>query len=1070
MASLASRGSAILILGMHRSGTSSLTRILNLHGANLGTWLLEAAADNEAGFWENYYAVDLNEKVLAALGFAWDDPRLLPDGWCSSQVVAPMRRQLKELIKREFEPSPLWAVKDPRLCRLVPLWQAAVIECNYVPKHLITVRHPEEVVQSLIKRNGMSPASASLLWLRHLSESIVEGDASDRALVTYDQLLTDWRSCMARISEGFHIEWPVTSAACAEAVDAHLNPDLRHNITGQKPAVLPVPWRSLLLDVYEAYRVAASGSGSISDLVGLLKEAESRFAFVEPLASDVVPNSQFETLLQAMEGKDGYVPHPESVDARSVVSDVVQKLDAARVTAFERAEKLQQASETLAQQEFAMYAAKESLQTLMDRYDRTVVELSGTQAEKVAIEAERCARVQELAALKESLQALMGRYDRTVAELNGAQAEKAAIEAERRAMVQDLAELKMERDSERSFVEELRTNVQEKEAVVAQLRKDLAASVSDSEFRGVVVQRDTLQRKLLLAEESLQGLAERNHLVTAELGQIKASLSWGLTGPLRRVMRRHAWLRRFATSGVHWVRRLSRAGGISQSDLAFGHDTSSSSHTGSVVAGGNDQLRALFVEEWYLSTNEDVRLAQLDPFNHFIQFGMAEGRSPTPLIDIDFYLNTNGDVREANINPLIHFLEHGGVEGRSPHPLFDARWYLEKNPDVRECGVNPLLHFVEFGAREGRNPNSLFDVSWYKHEYLRHEDAGVNPLVHYVLHGSTIRLQPCLLFNAKRYASDHDLPPGDDALEHHLLLARSHGHDPLEVLRLRLQWSQREALGITLPKTAPKGVVVGFVTYNNDHRELQRSVRSADQALLDYDQSGGAIYIIDNGEASGVVPGLAAKVEHFSTQGNVGFGAAHNVLMAHAFEQGADVYIAANPDGAFEPGCISALLAMSVAAQGRALIEAIQFPEEHPKTYDLWGFDTPWASGACLLITREIYQAIGGFADEFFMYCEDVDISWRARREGFQVKTCPRARFFHPVTDRGFDLEVQRRFLTSGLILARKWRSAAFEQTILGQFGEYGLKVPNVGPVKVMDEPLNVADFSHSFSFASTRW
>lgn len=1063
MASFTSKGSAILVFGMHRSGTSSLTRVLNLHGADLGTWLLEAAADNEAGFWENYHAVSLNERVLAALGSTWDDPRLLPDGWCFSQVVAPMRHQLKELIEREFEPSPLWAVKDPRLCRLFPLWQQAVIECNYVPKHLIAVRHPEEVVQSLIKRNGMSPASASLLWLRHLCGSIVEDDVSDRALVTYDQLLTDWRSCMARIAERLRIEWPVTSAACAEAVDAHLNPGLRHNITGQKAKVLPTPWRSLLLDVYDACRVVAVGNGSPSDIVGLLKEVESRFAFVEPLASDVVPNSQFETLLRVMDGRDGYVPHSEPIDVRSIVSGVLEKLDAARVAAFEQGEKLQQARELLTQQEFAVHAAKESFQTLMDRYDRVMVELTGKQAEKVAIEAERRAMVQEIEALK------MERDSQRilVEELRTNVQEKDDVMLQLR---EDLAASKMERDSERIFVEELRMNLQEKDDVVAQLRKDLAASVSDSEFRSVVVQRDSLQRKLLLAEESLQALAERNHMVNAELGQIKASLSWRLIRSLRRVMRRHAWLRRSVTIGAHWARRLSRSGGVLRSDLAFGHNTSGPSPAGSVVAGGNDQLRALFVEEWYLSTNEDVRSAQLDPFDHFIQFGMAEGRSPTPLIDLDFYLNTNGDVREANVNPLIHFLEHGGAEGRSPHPLFDARWYLEKNPDVRECGVNPLLHFVEFGAREGRNPNSLFDVSWYRHEYLRHEDASVNPLVHYVLHGSTIRLQPCLLFNAKRYASDHNLHPSEDALQHHLLLARSFGHDPLEALRLKLQWSQREALGLTLPKTAPKKVVVGFVTYNNDHQELLRAVKSADHALLEYDHSGGAVYIIDNGKASSALSGLAAKVEHFPTQGNVGFGAAHNVLMAHAFEQGADVYIAANPDGAFEPGCISALLAMSVAARGQALIEAIQFPEEHPKTYDLWGFDTPWASGACLLITREIYQVIGGFAEEFFMYCEDVDISWRARREGFQVKTCPRARFFHPVTDRGFDLEIQRRFLTSGLILARKWKSDAFEQAILWQFEEYGLNPPNIGPIKAMGAPLKVADFNHSFSFASTRW
>lgn len=1024
MATLALKGSSILVLGMHRSGTSSLTRILNLHGVNLGSRLLEAAADNEAGFWENYYAVDLNERALAALGYTWDDLRLLPTGWCSSQTLVSIRQELQEIIEREFAPSPLWAVKDPRLCRLAPLWYAAVEECNYVPKRLIAVRHPEEVVQSLIKRNGMPSASATLLWLRHLSESLALGNVSDCVLITYDQLLLDWRECMSRISAGLNIEWPIASAICAADVDAHLDPGLRHNVKGQSPTVLPAPWRMLLLDVYASCQAIAEGRGHISDLAGLLTDMDARFAFIEPLSSDIVPNSKFEALRRAMDGGGLYAPNSESSLARSTVSDAVQKFDADRVSAFALAEKLRSAREQLSEQEIAKNAARESFDILMDRYDRTVLSLNDVQAEKEAVEAEYREALEALAALKEG------------------------------------------RETERIAIEELKMAIQERDGVVAQLRQELATSVSGEEFRGMLIQRDSLHRKLVLAEENLQSMAERSHSVSVELNQIKASLSWRAASSLRRVARQNAWIGRV----VHVARRLA---GLARSPRTASPPDTHAKISNSIdltVANELEQLSALFVAEWYLSNNDDVRASQADPFDHFIRYGLAEGRSPSPLLDLAFYLDTNEDVREAKINPLLHYLHHGGVEGRSPHPLFDARWYLKKNPDVRDAGINPLLHFVKFGAREGRSPNMLFDVNWYRHEYLRYAREDVNPLVHYVLHGSTIRLQPCLLFNAKRYASDNDLAPSDDALAHYLLLARSHEEDPLEALRLRMQWSQREALGLAGPKASSRKIVVGIVTYNNDHVELTRCVRSADRALFEYDGSGGEIYIIDNGAVSDSVPGIGAEVVHFPTKGNVGFGAAHNVLMAKAFEQGADVYIAANPDGVFDPGCVSALLAMSAASHGRALIEALQFPEEHPKTYDLWSFDTPWASGACLLITKEIYQVIGGFADEFFMYCEDVDISWRARREGFLVKTCPRARFFHPVTDRGFDLEIQRRFLTSGLILARKWRSSSFEQTILAQFEEYGLKVPEIGPVKIVDAPVSVADFNHSFSFASTRW
>ena len=70
------RPTAILILGMHRSGTSALTRVLNLCGVDLGTRLIPpAAGNNENGFWEHVDAVDMHERLLLQLGRSWSDAR-----------------------------------------------------------------------------------------------------------------------------------------------------------------------------------------------------------------------------------------------------------------------------------------------------------------------------------------------------------------------------------------------------------------------------------------------------------------------------------------------------------------------------------------------------------------------------------------------------------------------------------------------------------------------------------------------------------------------------------------------------------------------------------------------------------------------------------------------------------------------------------------------------------------------------------------------------------------------------------------------------------------------------------
>ena len=83
----------LLVLGMHRSGTSALTRLLNLHGAVLGDDLLPAGHDNPSGFWELREAVAIHERLLAGLGMAWDDPRALPPDWQDGEKKEKRKRK-----------------------------------------------------------------------------------------------------------------------------------------------------------------------------------------------------------------------------------------------------------------------------------------------------------------------------------------------------------------------------------------------------------------------------------------------------------------------------------------------------------------------------------------------------------------------------------------------------------------------------------------------------------------------------------------------------------------------------------------------------------------------------------------------------------------------------------------------------------------------------------------------------------------------------------------------------------------------------------------------------------------
>ena len=105
----------LLILGMHRSGTSATARVANLLGATLGTNLIEPAEDNPDGFWEHADVVSINEELLASLGRTWYDMREMPSNWMQSEASAHTRGRITELMATEFAGASFIAIKDPRM-------------------------------------------------------------------------------------------------------------------------------------------------------------------------------------------------------------------------------------------------------------------------------------------------------------------------------------------------------------------------------------------------------------------------------------------------------------------------------------------------------------------------------------------------------------------------------------------------------------------------------------------------------------------------------------------------------------------------------------------------------------------------------------------------------------------------------------------------------------------------------------------------------------------------------------------------------------------------------------------
>jgi len=252
------RRQALVVLGMHRSGTSALAGMLAACGAGLPGHLIPASRKNRRGYFESQTLYELHEELLAEAGSSWDDPAPLPSAWFASSASGRWEQRLAEAVRSEFGDSALFVLKDPRLCRLLPLWRRILLALEVEPLFVLPVRNPFEVASSLLRSGGIVPARALLLWLDHWLAAERDTRGSRRCFVLYTDLLSDWRKVLQRISSGLGVGFARISRTAEAEIDAFLAPELRHEVNDPGDVFERSdvhPW------VRDAYRWALAAAG-----------------------------------------------------------------------------------------------------------------------------------------------------------------------------------------------------------------------------------------------------------------------------------------------------------------------------------------------------------------------------------------------------------------------------------------------------------------------------------------------------------------------------------------------------------------------------------------------------------------------------------------------------------------------------------------------------------------------------------------------------------------------------------------------------------------------------------------
>lgn len=216
----------LVVLGMHRSGTSALTGALAKSGAVAGTHLMPPTADNPEGYWESAPVVRLNDELLKRMGARWDSVVALPGDWTSLPAVEALRADAAAVVAAEFGDARFAVLKDPRLCRVLPFWRQVLVEAGFTLGAALVVRRPMEVAASLARRDQFAPEKSLALWLEHLVEAERNSRAMPRATIAYDALLEDASAALQRVCDD--AEYPLKPAAAQRKAALDLvRPDLK---------------------------------------------------------------------------------------------------------------------------------------------------------------------------------------------------------------------------------------------------------------------------------------------------------------------------------------------------------------------------------------------------------------------------------------------------------------------------------------------------------------------------------------------------------------------------------------------------------------------------------------------------------------------------------------------------------------------------------------------------------------------------------------------------------------------------------------------------------------------------
>jgi hypothetical protein len=411
LADSASRQPIIVLLGMHRSGTSLCSNVLSILGVDMADDITPGKG-NDRGHWERWEIVELHDRILgvfnrAYLGPFHDFP--LPPGWWAEPRVTRIRQEIVSFLKGRMGDIP-FGFKDPRTIRLLPMWRQIFSEMKLSPKFILCLRNPAQVARSLHERDGLDLTVGEYRWLVHMTDFFRYVGDNEFCVVEYENWFRSPSISLDTLNNHLNLDIGYSRAELDQTIIDIVDPELRHDNGTAQEASSPL--------VRHVYQLARS-SGTDAAARAKLHDLTAQFISFDRL------NRWFHREFES-------------------VSAVAAKLPGAeREIADLRTEAGQSAA-----------AAEESLGQVRAELDAAAARLAELETERDAAAARSAAAAQEVAEARAEVEAARVRLaeieterDAAIARAGQAEATSAEARAETEAAHARVAVIDIERDT-----------------------------------------------------------------------------------------------------------------------------------------------------------------------------------------------------------------------------------------------------------------------------------------------------------------------------------------------------------------------------------------------------------------------------------------------------------------------------------------------------------------------------------------------------------------------------------------------------------------------------------------------